>query len=223
MARYMLTHSLLSAWLYALKENPYEDATTERKPFEEFMKVLRREPTETTEAMKNGIIFEDLVTAILQEEQYFGYFEMYDQDCINGLVPADIQEHKWYEAANKVAQIIKGGQLQFTAKRIVGDRGWDWLLYGRLDALKSGIIYDIKFSKSYERGKYIGSTQHPMYFFLIPEAYKFTYIISNGTEVWTENYRREESVSIRSTVDSFVDWLVATDNLTLYQEKWEAR
>ena len=33
MARYLMTHSLLSSWLYAMKENPYEDASTERDPY----------------------------------------------------------------------------------------------------------------------------------------------------------------------------------------------
>ena len=60
--RYMVTHSLLSSWLYAMKDNPYEDMTTERDYFQEFLTVLKREPTETTEAMRNGIEFEDLVT-----------------------------------------------------------------------------------------------------------------------------------------------------------------
>ena len=35
MARYLMTHSLLSSWLYAMKENPYEDASTERDPYRE--------------------------------------------------------------------------------------------------------------------------------------------------------------------------------------------
>ena len=51
MARYLMTHSLLSSWLYAMKENPYEDASTERDPYAEFLQVLRREPTPTNEAM----------------------------------------------------------------------------------------------------------------------------------------------------------------------------
>lgn len=41
MARYLMTHSLLSSWLYAMKENPYEDASTERDPYAEFLQVLR--------------------------------------------------------------------------------------------------------------------------------------------------------------------------------------
>ena len=65
MDRILLTHSLLSSWLYALKGNPYEDATTERDPMSEFMATLRRDPTPTTEAMQRGIDFENLVTDIV--------------------------------------------------------------------------------------------------------------------------------------------------------------
>ena len=39
--------------------------TTERDPMGEFMQTLRREPTPTTEAMQNGIKFEDMVTNII--------------------------------------------------------------------------------------------------------------------------------------------------------------
>jgi len=60
MGRYLMTHSLLASWLYTMKENPYEDMTTERDPMSEFMQTLRRDPTPTTEAMQNGIKFEDI-------------------------------------------------------------------------------------------------------------------------------------------------------------------
>lgn len=43
MGRYLMTHSLLSSWLYTMKGNPYEDMTTERDPMAEFMLTLRRE------------------------------------------------------------------------------------------------------------------------------------------------------------------------------------
>lgn len=51
MAAYLITHSLLSSWLHLIRENPYEDLTTEGDPLAEFMLVLRREPTPRTEAM----------------------------------------------------------------------------------------------------------------------------------------------------------------------------
>ena len=40
MPRYLLTHSLMSSWLYAMKENPFEDMTTEADPLAEFVAVL---------------------------------------------------------------------------------------------------------------------------------------------------------------------------------------
>lgn len=39
MGRYLMTHSLLSSWLYTMKGNPYEDMTTERDPMAEFKVV----------------------------------------------------------------------------------------------------------------------------------------------------------------------------------------
>ena len=217
-----MTHSLLSSWLYAMSDNPYADMTTEDNSMEEFLKVLRREPTETTEAMQNGIIFEDLITAILQGNETFGFFEMYDQDSMNGLIPAETSEHKWYEASLKAANRVRGGTLQFKAYKQITVNGMDFLLHGRLDVLKAGEIIDIKFSKGYDRGKYFDSTQHPMYFELVPEAGKFTYLVSNGNEVWEETYRRDETGDIKSVISDFVDWLNATGYMALYMEHWAA-
>ena len=135
MKRYMVTHSLLSSWLYAIQDNPYEDATTERDPMAEFLTVLRREPTGRTEAMPKGNAFEDLVAAILSG--------------------AGDQTNSWYNAANRVAGTIRGGILQYSAKKQIRVGNRDVLLSGRLDALKGGVIYDIKYSGSYEAGRYL--------------------------------------------------------------------
>ena len=205
MSRYLMTHSLLSSWLYAMKEDPYADATTERDPYKEFLDVLNRVPTPVTEAMQNGMDFEDLVT-----------------DIASCAVPQGIQEHRWYDAAAKVAGIVRGGQFQVKAKKTVTVGGIEFLLYGRLDVLKAGTIYDIKFSKSYDRGKYFSSTQHPMYLKLVPEAREFTYLISNGTDVWTETYTPTETRSIFPVISDFTDWLVDHDLWKIYAEKWEA-
>ena len=199
---YLLTHSLLSSWLYAMKGSQYEDATTERDGYQEFLQALRREPSEQTQAMRNGIEFEDLVT-----------------DIANGL---EDHTHKWYEAAAKVARIIKGGWLQYKAKKEITVSGEKILLYGRLDVLKAGRIIDIKFSQSYERGKYIDSTQHPTYLELIPEAEEFTYLVSNGSEVWTETYRRDETPDITTIIESFLEYLKGNGLWELYVKHWTA-
>ncbi len=204
MSRYLMTHSLLSSWLYAMKENPFEDSTSESDPMGEFMAVLRREPTPTNESMRKGIDFEELVTAITKND--VEAMERYDP--------------KWFEAARKVAQIVSGGSLQTKAMREIQVDGIAFLLYGRLDALKAGVIYDIKFSGSYDRGKYISGTQHPTYLRIVPQASEFTYLISNGTEVWSETYRREETPAIEPIISDFISWLRANDLLELYMEKW---
>ena len=91
MAAYLITHSLLSSWLHLIRENPYEDLTTEGDPLAEFMLVLKREPTPRTEAMQNGIDFENLVTAI-----------------VNG---HDDPNNPWSWAAGQIATIINGGRI----------------------------------------------------------------------------------------------------------------
>lgn len=223
MARYLMTHSLMSSWLYAMKENPYDDMTTERDPLGEFMTTLRREKTPPTAAIINGITFEDLVTAILARAPEFEYSEMNKATGEIRRFRIETSKHKWYDAASKVAGIVGGGVLQYRAKKIVEVGGLTLVLYGRLDCLKSGEIYDIKFSKSYERGKYLDSTQHPTYLELVPEAEGFTYVVSDGSEVWIERYRRDETPSIIPTISDFLDWMQAMKFLDTYKEKWLAK
>ena len=202
MARFLMTHSLLSSWLYTIKESPYEDSTTERDPFEEFMQTLHRKPIQTTEAMQKGNDLEALVTAIIE-----GHGN---------------PEHSWFEAANEAAQILRGGVLQYRARRVIEVDGLTLVLHGRLDALKAGVIYDTKFSSGYEKGKYIDSTQHPTYFELIPEASEFVYLVSNGSQLWRESYRREETRSIRPDISDFFKWLTVQGLMEVYREKWLA-
>ncbi|MCF8017800.1 MAG: hypothetical protein K9L62_00245 [Vallitaleaceae bacterium] len=202
MNRYLMTHSLLSSWMYVMKENPYEDMTTEKDSYAEFLTTLKREPTTTTDAMQKGIDFENLVTDIT-------------------LGRGD-KTHNWYEAASTVARIVNGGLLQYRAHREIEVKGVTLLLYGRLDALKAGTIYDIKFSGSYDAGKYIDSTQHPTYLELVPEARDFTYLVSNGSYVWPETYCRDEAPSIIPVIEDFFDWLDVQGLTNIYKEKWLA-
>lgn len=203
MPAYLLTHSLLSSWLYSLRENPYEDLETEKDAREEFMKVLRREPVEPTEAMQNGVDFENLVTACIQN--------------------AGDRSNKWFDAASTVASELRGAQLQFVASKRVLIAGQEYVLYGRFDALKAGVISDIKFTKNYDKGKYYDSTQHPMYMFLMPTANEFTYIVSNGSGVWHETYTREETKDIFPIITAFLSWLEDAGLLELYRKHWVAK
>ena len=57
---------------------------------------------------------------------------------------------------------------------------------------------------------------------LIPEAYKFTYLVSNGTEVWTETYRRDETPDIIPIIESFIAYLKENDLWEVYTSHWAA-
>lgn len=220
---YMITHSLLSSWLYSISENPYDDATVEDHSQEDFLRTLRREPSETTEAMQNGIDFENLVTAICEGQEVRKLIMSGPCNPNNGEAMESYEYPKWYDAAVTVADIVKGGAFQYATSRTIQIEDMEILLYGRLDVLKAGTIFDIKFSKSYDRGKYFGSTQHPMYFAIVPESEEFTYVISNGTDVWTETYRREEATNIEYTVRDFLNWLKAVGLMDEYKKYWVAR
>lgn len=203
MARFLVTHSLLSSWLYCIKENSYEDATTEVDHIAEFLRVLRREPSETTEAMAKGNAFEELV-----------------EDIANGNADTD---HEWYAAAKKIADKIAGGVTQVNVNKTISVNGFSVLLHGRLDWLKAGTIYDVKYTGKYENGKFFDSTQHPMYFELVPEADVFEYLVSNGTNNWTETYRRDETQSIRLVISNFFSWLTESGFMDIYQQYWVAK
>lgn len=221
--RYLITHSLLSSWQYCLKENPYEDSTTERDPMAEFLTVLRREQTPTTEAMQKGIDFEDLVTKIMTGETSVPC-EILDADANMAVMTEQpITLHPWYEAALKIAQRINGAKLQLVAKKEISVGSMTFLLYGRLDALHAGTIYDIKFSSKYDRGKFFDSTQHPTYMELVPEAQDFAYLVSNGTDVWTEPYRRDETRDVKTIILDFICWLTGYGLLDTYKQHWEAQ
>jgi hypothetical protein len=56
----------------------------------------------------------------------------------------------------------------------------------------------------------------------VPEANNFTYLISNGKEVWTETYSREDTASIIPTVAEFLSWLVSIGLMDTYRERWLA-
>ncbi len=204
--RFLMTQSLLSSWKYQWSDfERYGEKAEEfqEKAERDFLSVLRREPAPTNEAIQKGIDFERLVTDI----------------CFGG----GNNENKYYEAAREVAREIKGGQFQLAATKNVSVEGIDFLLYGRLDCLKAGVISDIKFSGSYSVGKFFDSPQHPMYMELVPEAREFTYIVSNGNRVWRETYRRDECRSVLDIIGEFVYYLRETKLLSIYESFCRAK
>ncbi len=213
MARYLITQSLLSAWAYTF--DCYDGGKEEAR--EDFLRALRREPKEATQKMQNGIDFENLVYDLAN-----GTYGTSGQDKADGATP------KWYSGAKQVADIIRGAPVQVKASRNLRVAGMDFLVYGILDALKAGTIYDVKFINSPMRtndiyGKYLNSAQHPAYFYIVPEANDFKYLVSDGEDVYIEQYTRAETRFIGDIIEDFIGSIQSCGLIGLYKKYWVAR
>ena len=205
MPRYLITKSLIESWSYFYScHEKYESDAMNR-----FLKTLKREPVEESEAMANGREFED---------------EVYKQ--ASGI--ARKPHRKWENGIRDVAAFIEGAQTQVKAYNELTVNGIDLLVYGVLDALKAGTIYDVKFSNTKFKdadlaGKYFDCSQHPAYFYIVPEAQKFIYLVSDGEDLYTETYTPHNSRPFAEIAKEFLDSLEAMNLLELYKEKWVCR
>lgn len=199
--RLLITHSLLSSWSYMF--SCYEGQ--EDNALEEFVQTLHRIPTVQTEAMLNGIEFEN---------------EVYKVAAGNVMR----EPHKsWERGIQAVATVLKGASVQIRLQQEVTVGKYTFLLYGILDGLKAGVIYDVKFSKSYDVGKYLDNTQHPVYFRIVPEADTFSYLVSDGNYLFVETYRRKDTRLIEDIIAEFMTSIEKMGLLPVYLEKWAAK
>lgn len=196
--RFLMTQSLLAAWQYQYQAQDQETA------HRDFLKTLNREPMQPNKAMLDGIQFENMVTAYCE-----------------GNPPRE--DHEWLEGIKGVGDRVRGCQFQVAAYREIVVGKVPFLLYGRLDGLRAGNIFDIKFSRTYQPGKYLGSPQHPMYFCCVPEAKRFDYVVYTGSDVCVEIYRPGEGEPVEQTIRQFMGYLEETGLAPVYIEKWRAK
>lgn len=190
--KFHLTQSLLSDW---------NRIFTTEDGYEAFLKSLYRQPKPLTEAMANGIEFESCVNSALDGE----------------FIP---KTHKWYKPVMELADYLQGSQKQVTLKRDIVVDGVCFELYGVLDFLRSGIIYDTKFSKHYYLNKYLTSFQHPLYFYLTPEAREFQYLSCDGQFIYKETYHPDEVTPIEVTIKQFMVFLDRSHLVEPYTSLW---
>lgn len=132
-------------------------------------------------------------------------------------------EDATYKGETPASPYVEGGQFQIVGKKFETIDGVDFLLYGRLDCLKGGTIYDIKRVSQYAVQKYLHSAQHPFYLHLFPRAKKFTYLVDDGYAFHTETYWRDEVKPIEQTIREFIEWLKNEDLWDDYELYWKAR
>ena len=121
----------------------------------------------------------------------------------------------------------------------------DYLLYGIIDCLKGGIIYDYKYTKNYEVGKFFNNHQTLMYLEMVPEAKKMVYLITNKFDktdypdlnfkdisnieyevgdIFREEYTKDMfPETMNSILHKFEQWLKQYNLFDLYKEKWKCK
>jgi hypothetical protein len=228
-----MTQSLLSAWNYQFSEfhDIYDESDkaeeAEAKARDDFLSSLRREPFEANAAMLRGRDFEKLIVLIAEGKSFRELMEL-EPRVAESPMPARSSTKtnwtKWYDGASQIAEIIRGGVFQASINKPLTVGDVEYVLHGKLDVLKCGVIYDIKFSSRYEYGNYFDSAQHPLYMALVPEAHTFTYLTYreyNG--VFNESYRREDVKDISHIIADFMKYLEGQGLMDLYREKWLAK
>jgi hypothetical protein len=134
-----------------------------------------------------------------------------------------IKGYEFEEWAVNHLPYLQGGQYQVKLSKQYGD----YLLYGIVDVLKAGIVYDLKYTSRYDVGKYRGNTQTVMYLTLVPEAHKMIYVASNDEKgngvIWQEEYSRDEIEPLDALLYNFRNWLEATKLWNVYIDLWRAR
>lgn len=197
MPRYLLTPTLLNSFQY------YKGYEGDHEPliYEDFLRTLAREPSEPTEAMMKGIEFEHKIYQVTTKAG-----------------PSD------EKVVNELAEVVDSGMWQQSVKKELSHNNMDLLLYGRTDVIKQDYVYDIKFTKNYAFPKFLDSAQHLVYLYC-SQLPKFSYLISNGTEWWREDYDNSDEVLelLRTKIDDFLNFL-ETDHRakSLYFNQWEA-
>ena len=195
MDKYLVTQTLISSYGWMFKKEGGE---------EDFLSTLRREHQTPTKAMTDGIVFENMVQAYCE-----------------GFPPEPT--HKWEKGVKEVGEIVKGGAYQVSASRELEIDGKTFVVYGKIDFLKNGIIYDTKFSTTYHLNKYLDSPQHSFYLFMIPEAREFQYLVCDGHYVYKERYEPWQCESVEKQIREFLNYLDKQNLSEVYYTNWTSK
>mgnify|MGYP004474252541 FL=1 len=176
--------------------------------------------------IKNGTL-EDFIK-VLNKEQFEA-----TENILKGFAYEKYMQENYSETL--------GGAYQVKVSKEYGD----YLLYGIIDCLKGGIIYDYKYTANYEVGKFFNNHQTLMYLEMVPEARKMVYLITNKFEkieyadnnfkdiksvaydigdIFREEYTKDLfPETIESVLYKFIAWLKAYNLYDLYTEKWKCK
>ena len=204
MTKYLITHSLINSYTYYIQDEWKSPADSRA----DFLRTLSREKFEPNEAMAKGIDFEDKILRM----------------ATLNLLPAEFDDEQ-DRIVEEIAKIVKGGIWQESVKKELKIGNQEFLLYGRTDVIKRDTVYDIKFTGSYELGKFIDLSQHLIYLYCsgLPN---FSYLISDGKDWWREDYHNHAGVEdeIKSKVSDFLSYLENDkESKEMFINKWGSK
>lgn len=192
----------LSGWLITptLYSNYYWFLHSDNKTDEDFLKVLRREPVDQTDAMKAGVAFENKIRAVCEGKD-------------------TVEEGTELE---EFVNILRGGFWQEKMSKLFDGN----LLYGIADVIKYDTIYDVKFTTEtfdknrYTIGKYDWSIQHLVYMYCSGMK-RMKYLICDGAEFAVEEHvwTAESLVTLQSRIWEMLQFILGNQK---FKEAFEA-
>ena len=172
--------------------------------------------------------------AISQENEY-GNLDDFIKTLSREPIPSNEAMQNGYKFEDYMIanyEPTKNGCYQVKLSKDITTKTGTYVLYGRLDCLKAGRIFDYKYTGSYDVGKFFNSYQTLIYFEICPEANSFEYLISNNYKdgktleeinLYHEIYLREDlDLNIHDEVDSFIEWLKTNNLYDLYTNLWKS-
>lgn len=189
--------------------------------------------------MKKYLITPSLLNAwkyAISQENDYGNLEDFIKTLSREPIPSNEAMKIGYEFEDYMIanyEPTKNGCYQVKLSKDIQTKTGNYVLYGRLDCLKAGRIFDYKYTSNYDVGKFFDSYQTLIYFELCPEANIFEYLISNNfrngktleeINLYHEIYYRDElKMNVYDEVDNFIEWLKTNNLYDLYTEKWKSQ
>ncbi len=180
--------SLLGSWDWYLNAEGDREESAEA----EFLASLRREKSPPNQAMQDGIDFENRVEAVCQ-----------------GKAVSFLEGEDYERCVREVAAMVAGGTWQVNTAKTITVGGVSFWLHGRMDVLRGPWIWDLKFSKSFDVGKYRDAPQTLAYLACEPGPLGIRYVVCDGSRVFVDEYRREVVRPVEWLLGDFWEWMQA--------------
>lgn len=210
----LITPSLLDSWDWYLQN----DSDTAR---DEFIGVMKRECSTDNDAMMHGRAFETRVRLACESSKSW-----LTENDMSDLCKTfhKTEDAEYMSCVDELASFLKGGVWQVALSKQEAINGFEFVKYGRVDVINYGII-DIKYSQTFESGKYLGKAQTKMYLDLAPQATWMQYAVCDGKVIYYgDKFLREDVAPINQDIGNFWNWLQNDKELlNLYVDNWQSK